>query len=132
MLFERRAFDRVYGDDEDLELGGLDERLQLVGLTASQSCRSSALCRREVGGVVQRGAQLQAAVRRRCSMGVQAGVDWSSTRAGIFVVHFRQEQLAGLKASLSDETWRRSSGQKRLVNPLWHATVLIPREVVAT
>jgi hypothetical protein len=67
MLLERRAFDRVYGDDEDLELGGLDERLQLVGLTASQSCRSSALCRREVGGVLERGAQLQAAVRRRYS-----------------------------------------------------------------
>jgi hypothetical protein len=129
MLFERRAFDGVYGDDEDLELGGLDERLQLVGLTASQSCRSSALCRREVGGVLERGAQLQAAVRRRCSMGVQAGVDWSSTRAGffVFVSSPGRSSQCRLKASLSDETRRRSSGEKGLSIYYGRLLCLYPR-----
>lgn len=85
MLFERRAFDRVYGDDEDLELGGLDKRLQRVGLTASQGCRSSALCRREVlVGALKEGPR-STAVQRRYSYRRASGRGLEQRESCLFV-----------------------------------------------
>lgn len=55
--------------------------------TASQSCRSSALCRREAGAFGKEGPNFSLPRDDDyVCMGRQAGVDWSNTRAIFFVI----------------------------------------------